>query len=122
MNLLKETKDILKENGKTISDIIAVQGDSVGMSVETFIRLSDVEYDSGYGAPKVAEDLVVIGEDWWLERHEYDGSEWWEYKEIPKKMPISDKVYALVIKQSEEDICCGWETLNRLNGFKKEGD
>jgi hypothetical protein len=27
---------------------------------------------------------MVIGSDWWLERHEYDGSEWWEFKSLPK--------------------------------------
>lgn len=27
--------------------------------------------------------LIVVGKDFWLERHEYDGSEWWEFKSIP---------------------------------------
>ena len=27
--------------------------------------------------------LKNLGRDFWLERHEYDGSEWWEYKSIP---------------------------------------
>lgn len=26
---------------------------------------------------------MVVGDDWWLERHEYDGSEWWEFKRLP---------------------------------------
>ena len=28
---------------------------------------------------------MVVGNNWWLERHEYDGSEWWEYKQFPVK-------------------------------------
>ena len=83
MNLLKETKTILKKNGKTIKDIVAVQGADFAISVDNFLALADVEYDNGFGSPKVAEDLLVIGKDVWLERHEYDGSEWWEYKSIP---------------------------------------
>jgi hypothetical protein len=29
--------------------------------------------------------IIVVGKDWWLERHEYDGSEWWEFKTMPDK-------------------------------------
>jgi hypothetical protein len=32
--------------------------------------------------------LEIVGDDWWLERHEYDGAEWWEYKTKPS-MPES---------------------------------
>lgn len=60
-NLLKETKLVLKENGKTIKDIVAVQGNDFGISVEDFLKLADTEYDNGYGAQKVAEDLIIIG-------------------------------------------------------------
>ena len=28
---------------------------------------------------------VAVGDNWWLERAEYDGSEWWEFKTIPKE-------------------------------------
>ena len=34
----------------------------------------------------MAEDLVVVGDNWWIERRDYDGSEWWEYKEKPKQI------------------------------------
>ena len=27
--------------------------------------------------------LVVVGKDFWLERNNYDGSEWWEFKQVP---------------------------------------
>jgi len=26
-----------------------------------------------------------VGDDWWLERHEYDGSEWWVFQKLPIK-------------------------------------
>ena len=65
------------------------------------------EYYSGFGTAKVAEDLVIVGDDWWLERHEYDGSEWWEYKETPKQ-----------INEVKEVSCLAdgvWNTLAELN-------
>lgn len=114
MNLLKETEDILKENGKTLKDIVAVQGNVFGMPVEKFIEIANVEYDDGYGGTEVADDLIVLGDDWWLERHEYDGSEWWEYKEMPKILPTVDYVYALTIGESEIH-GFGDKTLEMLN-------
>ena len=119
-NLLKETKEILKEHGKTIKDIVAVQGSDFGIRVDDFIRLADTLYDDGFGSPKVAEDLVVIGNGFWLERHEYDGSEWWEYKECPAILENIMEVTALTVNQCEFDYCCGWETLKRLNVESEE--
>ena len=45
--------------------------------------LANREYDSSYGTREVPADLVVVGEEWWLERVEYDGSEGWEHKSQP---------------------------------------
>ena len=42
-----------------------------------------VFYNSGVGSREISPGLVVVGKNWWLERHEYDGSEWWEYKTKP---------------------------------------
>ena len=49
---------------------------------EEFLRKLDFEYDSGYGGQ------VLFGTLWhedgsWQERGEYDGSEWWEHKQLP---------------------------------------
>ena len=43
---------------------------------------------NGFGGAEVNENLFVVGADWWLERHEYDGSEWWEFKTLPTKPPL----------------------------------
>lgn len=39
-------------------------------------------YDSGFGCQEVF-GYIVFKDGSWFERHEYDGSEWWEYKEKP---------------------------------------
>lgn len=95
MNLLEETKEKLEDHGKKLSDITFVQGKLFGIPVDKFIELANTEYDGGFGVQEVANDLIVGGDDWWLERHEYDGSEWWEYKEYPIHLPINDSIYTL---------------------------
>ena len=40
-------------------------------------------YDNGYGSAEILSNLKIIGWNWWLERAEYDGSEWWELKTMP---------------------------------------
>ena len=85
MNLLEETVKVLSDNGKSLSDIVAVQGNDFGISIDEFIQLaSETNYRSGYGIQEVATDLVIIGKNWWLERAEYDGAEWWEFKQLPQ--------------------------------------
>lgn len=121
MNLLKETNEILKKYNKTLNDINWVGSTNNFVDVNEFIKIADVEYDSGYGAPEVAENLLIVGVDWWLERHEYDGSEWWEYKSIPIKPNNKFRLKALTIDQAEKlnfNVSCGWESLERINGKK----
>lgn len=84
INLWDETVDELKEHGKEPKDIQFVCGNDFGLiNFEDLAKRTD--YDNGYGGQAIAADLKVVGKDWWLERHEYDGAEWWEYKELPKK-------------------------------------
>ena len=82
-NLLNETIEDLAKHNKTFDDVIGICGDDFQISIEDFKNLANKEYNDGYGGQEVASDLKIVGEDFWLERHEYDGSEWWEYKSIP---------------------------------------
>ena len=83
-NLLTETKQILEVNGKNIFDILWYGTEEFVVSSD-IQKLFDFEYDDGYGIEEIPLDLVLVGEDFWMERHEYDGSEWWEYKCLPTK-------------------------------------
>lgn len=86
-NLWEETMRMLVAHGKTFEDVKYVQGSNFGITKENFEKVAKKsKYYSGFGAQEVAEDLVVVGDNWWIERHEYDGSEWWEYKEKPKQI------------------------------------
>jgi len=50
---------------------------------EEFLDRLDFEYDAGYGGQELF-GTIWLEEGTWLERGEYDGSEWWEYKECPQ--------------------------------------
>ena len=82
-HLLTETIEDLTNVGLDITDIKFI---SLGNNVITtdINELFDVWYDSGYGGAEVP-NFKVVGKGWWLERGEYDGSEWWEFKKLPKK-------------------------------------
>jgi len=61
------------------------------VSFDRFRELAEgLEYDDGFGSAEIATDLVIVGNTWWLERGEYDGSEWWTYKTMPRRTGIKD--------------------------------
>ncbi|HEO0752476.1 TPA: hypothetical protein ACINTT_002009 [Streptococcus agalactiae] len=110
-NLWEETIDILKEHDKTFDGVRFVQGYDFKITKENFEQVAKkTNYDRGYGAAHVATDLVVVGKNWWLERGEYDGSEWWEYKESPKQVNEVREISHLAGGL--------WPTLEKLNSPK----
>ena len=122
MNLLNETLSDLQDNNKTEKDVLWVGCKDFKTTWENFKEVADVDYDSGYGAPKVAEDLIIMGNTFWLERHEYDGSEWWEYKDKDISEPTKIQyIKAVTVNQAEDlgfDVSCGWESLAKINGIE----
>jgi len=84
VNLLEETLKVLECNGKTSGDVVWVGDKYKKTTWENFKILSNFNYDNGYGGNEIEGSLLIVGDTWWLEREEYDGSEWWEFKEHPK--------------------------------------
>jgi hypothetical protein len=82
VNLLNETISILRDHGKTSNDVEWVGTRSRWFTWDEFASVANIEYDEGFGCAQVAVDLLVVGRTWWLERREYDGSEWWEFKQL----------------------------------------
>ena len=118
-NLLKETLRMLEEINKKETDVKWVGTLTHKTTWEDFKKNADVEYNNGFGSPKVAQDLLVVGENWWLERGEYDGSEWWDYKKMPKEPTETIELKALTVNQADDlgyDVSCGWENLLAING------
>ncbi len=81
----------------------------------------------GYGGEEVATDLLVVGEDWWLERHSYDGAEWFEYKTMYQKPTKELELFAITTRQCVEkareigldDYWC-YAELEKLNRTEEE--
>lgn len=100
VNLLEETLDNLRVHGKSISDVRRVtalqDGYVVACSWQEFARQANKEYDCGYGAVEVNEDLRIEGDGWWLERKEYDGAEGWAFKTARPEPAFEGKVVVFV--------------------------
>jgi len=113
-NLLQETKEKLNEAGKEIADIDWIGGPNFGwFTWQDFEKVSNTEYDSGFGAQIVATDLVIVFSDGtYLKRGEYDGSEWWEYP-CPIKKP-ENQVTPRRLMANEKEV--GWSDLNEIHG------
>lgn len=102
-NLLEETIDILYKNGRIESDVLWVgrgynqtgylqeQNNLSKNTWEYFVKNADFLYEDGFGCEEIPTDLIVVGKDFWLERHSYDGSEWWEFKSMPVEPDIIEE-------------------------------
>lgn len=111
INLLQETINVLNVHGKSLEDVKWVGTYNLAIPIEQFLELADVEYNNGYGGEEVYTNLLVVGNNWWLERGTYDGSEWWEFKQLPKKPKKIGKVLG-IIRDQDEDI--QWEGLKTI--------
>ena len=59
-------------------------GYSVAELKDFLVSLGTIDYDEGFGTQELF-GVVVLTNGEWLERGEYDGSEWWEDKSCPKE-------------------------------------
>ena len=94
INLYAETTKALKEHNLTWDDVLWIgmneyfdeKLDRVEIPKADFIELAkNKNYNNGWGTAEINSSLVIVGDNWWLERGEYDGSEWWDYKKMPVK-------------------------------------
>lgn len=84
---IKETVGRLKDIGFEESDVLWVgsrDGEFAMNWADFKEKFKNIKYYAGYGTQEIAADLVVVGDNWWLEREEYDGAECWAYKKYPK--------------------------------------
>lgn len=49
-----------------------------------FLQKLNFEYDAGYGGQELYGTVWLMEDHTWLDRGEYDGSEWWAYNKCPK--------------------------------------
>ena len=114
-NLLEETLMVLEKHDRTSADVQWVGCEAGWFSWEYFSSIADFEYDSGYGGQEIAYDLIIVGDNFWLERGEYDGSEWWEFKTMFDKPTEEIKPQFLSCHQIKYP---GWKTVADINGWE----
>ena len=99
MSFLEETIEDIKASGHAIEDVVFIGSLESGYACKDwdhFKELANFEYDSGFGSQKIATDLIIAfsdGSHMW--RHEYDGSENWEYTrpiQIPSETKVTKKL------------------------------
>lgn len=84
-NLWEETIEVLKDYSIKWEEVIAaiLEGECVIPKGNFEEVARKTYYDNGYGAAEIPSNLKIVGWNWWLERAEYDGMEWWELKTMP---------------------------------------
>jgi hypothetical protein len=109
-NLLNETIQIINGVLKSVEDVEWVgtinRSENFYCSWDDFSKAAaNINYNAGFGGAEICSDLVVCGKDWWLERHEYDGSEWWEFKELPARPEVynAQKIVDVLSQWDEVD-------------------
>jgi hypothetical protein len=121
-NLKDETLETLKDHGKTWADVrwIGHQDGNVQIHPDYFLEIADKEYDAGYGGQEVNASLVVVGDGWWLERHEYDGSEWYEFKTAPTLK--QDNKFGKAVFIGTENYNDDWSIMSNLEYLEWENN
>lgn len=92
-NFYDEIIDILEDNNKTINDIVWIGTRKYKINKEKFLEDSkNLKYDNGYGISVINDDLIIAGNNWYLERWEYDGSEGFRFVSLLEE-PQEEKEY-----------------------------
>ena len=99
MNFLDETIQALVENGKKEEDIAFVCSFPYITSWDDFKRNANFNYDNGFGWTEIRADLKIVGDNWYLRREEYDGSEWWEFESVPRSIDFPSTAAPHQIKE-----------------------
>ena len=104
MNAKYELLETLQAHNKTKENIVAINIKLYGngafgriMDYRVVVRVKttddidelDVDYYAGYGS-QFLYGLVLFDDGTWLSRHEYDGSECWEYNHPISKEYVDD--------------------------------
>lgn len=96
VNLLKETLDgqPIEEFAKQIAwakicvdidneqRVICLEPEHTEDGAIEFLKKLDFEYDNDFGWQEVY-GTIMFNDSTWIERREYDGSEWWEFFKVP---------------------------------------
>ena len=121
VNLWEETIEVLENEGNSWEDVIRVGTEDGYIDKDLFKKLAkETNYDNGYGAVEIAEDLIIEGKGFRMIRGEYDGSEWWDYILLENFIGNEElkDIRVLSVENSNKILgnnYIGWKNLKMLN-------
>lgn len=86
MNSLTETIKDIQRFGYSVDDVVVIKlyNGKKCATWNEFTTIANFDYDDGYGTQRINSNLVIVLNDGsYLERREYDGSEWWLWRKAP---------------------------------------
>ena len=88
-NYAEETLRFLERYNYTIDDIDWIGTDDFIIPIHEFFDIArKTMYNASFGRPETPGDIIIVMKDEsWFDRFEYDGAEGWEYH-IPHVKPI----------------------------------
>lgn len=112
VNLLEETIEKLERCGLTTADVRWVGWSNGWQAVgwQAFTAFANREYDNETETPQVHHNLVVVGDDWWLERDVVFEStsqirqENWIYRSLPAQLKEEDQTSFFFTFESDEAV------------------
>lgn len=105
-NAWEEASSVLKNNGKTLDDVMWVGSTYAKIPFSLFIKLLDINYMDNC----LPMDLIVCGDGWWLEREDKCDNGFWRFRALPTQpdnfvKPESLLMDAAVMKKTLEELC-----------------
>lgn len=101
MTLLETLKATLKEGEKNLDDIRWIGCKDFSIPIENFLELA-ARIQDHFGAD-IAIDLVVVGNDFWVERDSLHSGEIWVLRKSPIKPKIECSLKTLTAKDLTEE-------------------
>jgi len=66
-----------------------------------FMKFMDREYDKGYGSQNL-HGIIYCEDNIWIDRGEYDGSEWWNVNKYPDLRKSFDEIDVIKYERNKK--------------------
>lgn len=86
-NYMEEFNDVLSLHDYTIDNIVWIGTSEFKIPISEFVKVAtNTTYNAGFGRPETPSDIVVVMDDnSYFERQEYDGAEYWFHRKPLRK-------------------------------------
>lgn len=112
ITLLDSLNYCLQEHEKSLNDIIWIGSQDFSIPIDNFCQLASTipEYERDND---VAEDIIISGKDFWVEREIFENNGKWVYKVTPQKAKDEYTINALNFNHFSSEQFEMWEKIKR---------